>query len=211
MRCSHFPERTHQQQLEERCRENTPRNDAALCLQRLSCNAIELHVPGRLIELEQQLQASPESACALLRRSAFGTPHDQRLSAGHRGWLLPRARPPLPIFTPCFLVPDTPLNATRLRGPEEAFCIPGLPHVCLGSPKHALRTHDGEQQPNGSHASRRLRNEGDPIAQGGPFAFLFNEHDEIDQGLVQRPWRNRIVPKPSDRTKGREHPVHRAH
>ena len=34
-----------------------------------------------------------------------------------------------------------------------------------------------------SHASRRLRNKDDPIAQDGPFAFLFNEHGEVNQGL----------------------------
>ena len=59
--------------------------------------------------------------------------------------------------------------------------VPGFPHFSFDSSKLALHPHDGEQQPDGPHASSRLCDEDDSIAQGGPFAFLFNEHDEIDQ------------------------------
>ena len=61
------------------------------------------------------------------------------------------------------------------------FCVPGFPHFSLDSTKLAL--HDGEQQPDGPHASSRLCDEDDSIAQGGSFAFLFTEHDEIDHCL----------------------------
>ena len=56
VRLSHLPERSQQQQLEDRRRESTPRNDAALRVQRLPCNAVKLHVPGRVIERKQQFQ-----------------------------------------------------------------------------------------------------------------------------------------------------------
>ena len=79
VRCSHFPKRSHQQHLEERC--GWP--------------------PGRAAAATSD--ASSESACALLCRSAFGMPRDRRLSADHRGWLLPRARPPWPIHS---MLPD---------------------------------------------------------------------------------------------------------
>ena len=86
-------------------------------------------------------------------------------------------------FTPCCLLPDAPLDATRLRGPEEALCIHGLPHLGLDSPKLALTTHDGKQWPEGPHTSRCLRNGDDPIAQVRPFAFILNEHDEVNQRI----------------------------
>ena len=95
---------------------------------------------------------------------------------------------------------STPFACVAQKMPSV---IPGLPHLGLDSQKLALHTHDGEQQPNGSHASRRLRSEDGPIVQVKPFASFLDEPDELNQGLnsviwllVQRPWRYRIVLHP---------------
>ena len=137
---------------------------------------------------------SSESACALLRRSAFGTPHDRKLSAGHRGWLLPRACPPLLIQS---MLP-APRHTARRHAPAWPRRSPpcSWPRFVDACTAHARR-----RTPDGPCTSRRLRNEDDPIAQVRPLAFLFNAHDEVNQGLnsqirqlVQRPWWYRIVP-----------------
>ena len=56
--------------------------------------AARAFLAARCVLLKQQLEtASPETACAPLRRSTSGTQHDRRLSADHRGLWPRRARP----------------------------------------------------------------------------------------------------------------------
>ena len=90
-------------------------DDAALRLQRLPIKAVKLHVPGRLVERKQQFSLPHRKACALLRRSADVLPHDRKLSTGHRGWWLPRARPPLPIHT----ILPAPRRTARRHAPAS--------------------------------------------------------------------------------------------
>ena len=178
VRCSNFPEGSHQQQLEERGGKCTPRNDAKLCPQHFSCYAIEFHVSGRLEKQQWQLQLPHWKVRAHCCVNQLVVCH---MIEGFK-WIIQDGCYRVPVrrgpFTPCCLLPDAPLDASRLRGPEETFCVPGFPHFSFDSSKLALHPHDGEQQPGGPHASSRLCDEDDSIAQCGPFAFLFNGHDD---------------------------------
>ena len=76
-------------------------------------------------------------------------------------------------FTPCCLLPDAPLNTSRLRDPEEPFCVPGFPHFSLDSSKLVLHPRTmANSNPVDRTPPSRLCDEDDSIALGGPFAFL---------------------------------------
>ena len=47
------------------------------------------------------------------------------------------------------LLPDAALHAARIRGPEKAFSVGGLPQLGLNPSKLALHTQDGEEEANG--------------------------------------------------------------
>ena len=106
--------RSHQQQLEERRRECTPQDDAALRLQRLPCNAVKLHVPGRLVELKQQLQLPHRKARAHCCVDQVLVRHMIESFQQVTRELPPRARPPLPIHS---MLP-APRHTARRHAPE---------------------------------------------------------------------------------------------
>ena len=128
-----------------------------------------------------------------MRRSASGLPHDRRLLSGSKrieSHCVPVRCGP---FTPGCLLPNATLDAACVDHKKPSVLEASHVEACT----------------DGSLPSCCLGDEEDAIAEAGPLAFLFDEHDEVDQSLdsmirqlVQRPRRDRIVSQPSDRTKG---------
>ena len=120
----------------------------------------------------------PRCACSASPATPSSSTPPGRLEAAaslpHRN---ARAHCPIHSMLPA---PDTPRDATRRRGPEETLGTPGLPHLGFDSPKHALQWRTAARW---VARLRRLRIKDDPLAQGRPFADLFNEHDDVKQGF----------------------------
>ena len=89
--------------------------------------------------------ASQESECALLRRSASGTPHDRKLSASHRG-LVATACPSAVVHSLHAACSQTHRSTPRACVAQKKHSVfLASPHLCLDSSKLALNTHDGKQ------------------------------------------------------------------